>query len=220
MIWGREKVGSNPTWVSRHLNGQEAEGPSLSEQWTPRLQEDPADIALARDGDELAFERLYRLNVGRIHGLARRMAGFDQADELTQDVFIRAWEKLPTFRGDSQFATWLYRLAVNVVIESRRSAARRSWLHGDDEDAVRNVSVAARDSAAALDVESAVQRLPEGARQVFVLHDVEGYKHHEIGKMLGVTTGTSKGQLHRARMILRRYLGPGSSRPLSSEPVS
>jgi len=204
----------------RHLSRQEAEGPSLSEQWTARLQEDPADVAQAREGDSLAFERLYRLNVGRIHGLARRMAGFDAADELTQDVFIRAWEKLPTFRGDSQFGTWLYRLAVNVIIESRRSAARRSWLQGDDEDAVRNVSVPAVDSAASLDVEAAVQRLPDGARQVFVLHDVEGYKHHEIGKMLGVTTGTSKGQLHRARMILRRFLARGSDRRLADERVS
>jgi RNA polymerase sigma-70 factor (ECF subfamily) len=214
-----EKVVSNPACPPGHLRWQEAEGPSLTEQWTPRLQEDPADVALAREGDPLAFERLYRLNVGRIHGLARRMAGFDAADELTQDVFIRAWEKLTTFRGDSQFATWLYRLAVNVIIESRRSAVRRSWLQADDEDAVRNVSVPPGDRAASLDVEAAVQRLPEGARQVFVLHDVEGYKHEEIGRMLGVTSGTSKGQLHRARMILRRYLAPGGGRRLTDEAV-
>lgn len=195
-------------------------GLSLSEQWTTRLQEDPADVPLARDGDQFAFERLYRVHLPRIHGLARRMAGFDAADELTQDVFIRAWEKLPTFRGDSLFGTWLYRLAVNVIIESRRSAARRSWLQGEDEEALRNVSVLPGDAAASLDVEAAVQRLPEGARQVFVLHDVEGYKHHEIGKMLSVSVGTSKGQLHRARMILRRYLGPGRGRPLADEPAS
>jgi len=148
------------------------------------------------------------------------MAGYEAADELTQDVFIRAWEKLPTFRGDSQFGTWLYRLAVNVIIESRRTAARRAWLQGDDEDAVRNVSVAAADAVASLDMEAAVQRLPEGARQVFVLHDVEGYKHREIGRILGVTAGTSKGQLHRARMILRRYLSPGRGARCADEPVS
>lgn len=171
-------------------------------------------MALAREGDQQAFERLYRLNVARIHGLARRMAGFELADELTQDVFVRAWEKLGTFRGDSRFGTWLYRLAINVIVESRRTTARRAWLHGDDEEAVMNASVAPADGVASIDMAAAVEQLPEGARQVFVLHDVEGYKHHEIGTLLGIATGTSKGQLHRARMILRRHLSPGSRQAL------
>jgi len=164
-------------------------------------------VALARGGDEGAFERLYRANVGRIHGLARRMAGFDAADELTQDVFVRAWEKLGSFRGESQFGTWLYRLAINVIVERRRSAARRSLLETHDEDTALDLAgVAPADTVASMDLQAAVERLPEGARQVFLLHDVEGYKHHEIGKLLGIAVGTSKGQLHRARMMLRGCL--------------
>jgi RNA polymerase sigma-70 factor (ECF subfamily) len=164
-------------------------------------------VALARQGDEAAFERLYRANVGRIHGLARRMAGYDAADELTQDVFVRAWEKLDGFRGDSQFGTWIYRLAVNVIIERRRSVARRSLMETHDEETVLDLKgVAPMDGVAAMDLRAALDRLPEGARQVFLLHDVEGYKHHEIGRLLGIAVGTSKGQLHRARLMLRRGL--------------
>jgi RNA polymerase sigma-70 factor (ECF subfamily) len=178
-----------------------------------QLDADAPDVALACRGDQQAFERLYRLHVSRIRGLARRMAGFEAADELTQDAFVRAWEKLGTFRGESLFATWLYRLAVNVIIESRRSLARRAARQEDDEEAVRNASVRAADGVFAVDFSAAVTRLPDGARQVFVLHDVEGYKHHEIGRLMGITTGTSKGQLSRARTILRKYLSAGSARP-------
>jgi RNA polymerase sigma-70 factor (ECF subfamily) len=97
---------------------------------------------------------------------------------------------------------------VNVIIEDRRKAgARPQWQ--DDEDAIRNLAVEAADSASALDLATALDRLPEGARQVFVLHDVEGYKHREIGRLVGISTGTSKGQLHRARMLLRRCLQAG-----------
>jgi RNA polymerase sigma factor (sigma-70 family) len=167
--------------------------------------DDLADVALACDGDREAFERLYRRHVPRILGLARRMAGFEHADDLTQDVFVRAWQKLRTYRGESRFGTWLYRLAVNVIIEDRRRAGVRPPFQDDDE-AMRTLATEAADGVAALDLAAAVDRLPEGARQVFVLHDVEGYKHREISRLIGIATGTSKGQLHRARMILRRYL--------------
>jgi RNA polymerase sigma factor (sigma-70 family) len=181
---------------------------SLSQQHgmaQSQADDETADVALARDADRDAFERLYRRHVARIRGLARRMAGPEAADDLTQDVFVRAWQKLGSYRGESQFGTWLYRLAVNVIIEDRRKAgARRRIL--DDEDAVGTLSVAAADGVAAIDIASAVDRLPEAARQVFVLHDVEGYKHREIGQLVGIATGTSKGQLHRARLVLRRYL--------------
>ncbi len=171
-------------------------------------------MARAREGDEGAFERLYRANVARIHGLARRMAGNEAADELTQDVFVRAWEKLDRFRGESQFGTWLYRLAINVIVERRRTAARRSLFETHDEETALAVTgVLPVDGVAAMDLRAAMEHLPEGARQVFVLHDVEGYKHHEIGKLLGIAVGTSKGQLHRARMMLRGCLrGMGGSR--------
>lgn len=133
------------------------------------------------------------------------MAGPGTADDLTQDVFVRAWEKLHTFRSESRFGTWLYRLAINVMVEDRRRQAN-AWRQVDDEQAVGRMQVKPANIPAAVDLAAAVQHVPEGARQVFVLHDVEGYKHREIGKLMGITTGTSKGQLHRARMILRRFL--------------
>lgn len=177
------------------------------------MTEDPADVALARQGDSQAFERLYRIHVGVIRGLARRMAGDAAADELTQDAFVRAWEKLHTFRGDSRFGTWLYRLAVNIIVERRRSFACRAWLVEDAGDAVLAASVPATDCVFTIDFQAAVDRLPEGARQVFVLHDVEGYKHQEIGALLGIATGTSKWQLHRAREILRKHLSAVTELP-------
>lgn len=144
----------------------------------------------------------------RIFNLARRMAGPDAADELTQDVFVRAWQKLALFRGESSFATWLHRLAVNVIIERFRTlgVARERFLA--DGEAVLDVAPAAstRQVDLSMDLQAAIEQLPDGARQVFVLHDVEGYKHEEIGDMLGVSPGTSKSQLHRARHTLRALL--------------
>ena len=134
------------------------------------------------------------------------MAGPESADELTQDVFVRVWQKLGSFRGDSAFGTWLHRLAVNVVIERfRQDTARRQRLH-DGEEIFDSLPAPSRSEHAAMDFEAALETLPAGARQVFVLHDVEGYKHHEIGTLLEISAGTSKAQLHRARMMLRRYL--------------
>jgi len=165
-----------------------------------------ADAALAASGDATAFERLYRAHVSRIFSLARRMTSADDADELTQDVFVRAWEKLSTFRGEAAFGTWLYRLAVNEILGKRAAMGRnRQRLQGGDEMLHRKPARSATPDLT-VDFESAIERLPEGARQVFVLHDVEGYKHKEIGEMLGVTAGTSKAQLHRARMALRQYV--------------
>ena len=165
-----------------------------------------ADVALAAAGDPQAFERLYRMHVARINSLARRMANSDgEADELTQDVFVRAWERLGTYRGEAAFGTWLHRLAVNVILKWRRgAAAERRWIdEGADADLLSRTRPGRPE---ALDLESAVARLPAGARQVFVLHDVEGFKHEEIAAMMGVTAGTSKAQLHRARMLLRSWL--------------
>ncbi len=164
------------------------------------------DVALAAGGDASAFERLYRAHVSRVHSLARRMLGTNEADEVTQDVFVRTWMKLGQFRGDSAFTTWLHRLAVNVVIERRRSfAIQRDRMH-DDPAALDHVMVPAGRADLTVDFEAAIEQLPPGAREVFVLHDVEGYKHREIAKMLEVTSGTSKRQLHRARMLMRKYL--------------
>jgi RNA polymerase sigma-70 factor (ECF subfamily) len=165
-----------------------------------------ADAALAAQGDVSAFERLYRAHLPRVHSLVRRMTAGRDADELTQDVFVRAWQKLSSFRGDAAFGTWLHRLAVNVVIERFRSDAQRRQRMVDGEDVFAGIAAPARPHDSSLDVEAALQRLPDGAREIFVLHDVEGYKHHEIAALLDISPGTSKAQLHRARMMLRKHL--------------
>jgi RNA polymerase sigma-70 factor (ECF subfamily) len=170
------------------------------------IPEDAADVALAQSGDAQAFERLYRAQVARVHSLARRMVGAHEADEVTQDVFVRAWQKLHTFRGESAFGTWLHRLGVNVMLGYRGAlGARRRYL---DEDADVMTAGSSRPAPVELtvDLETAMERVPNGARQIFVLHDIEGYKHEEIAEKLGITAGTSKAQLHRARMALRRHL--------------
>lgn len=164
-------------------------------------------VRLAQGGDEAAFEGLYREHVGRVYALCLRMsADAVTARELTQDVFVRAWERLDSFRGESAFASWLHRLAVNVVLTDRRAQARRAEDSLDDGD--RALPAAARDGSSALrlDLEAAVATLPPGARRVLVLHDIEGYEHAEIGKLLGIAEGTSKAHLFRARRLLRELL--------------
>jgi RNA polymerase sigma-70 factor (ECF subfamily) len=165
------------------------------------------DVALAAAGDLRAFERLYRSHLPRVNNLVRRMTAGRDSDELTQDVFVRLWQKIGSFRGDSAFSTWLHRLAVNVVIERFRSdATRRQRLH-DGEEIFATLSAPLQSGDLSMDFETALARLPDGARQIFVLHDVEGHKHHEIATLLEISAGTSKAQLHRARMMLRKHLG-------------
>lgn len=171
------------------------------------VQADTIEAQRAAGGDRDAFERLYRAHVGRIHALARRMAGEDLAEDLTQEVFVRAWQKLGSFRGDARFGTWLHRLAVNHILTRRATERKREgrWAGGEEVWATTAAPVR-RSSAEALDLEVAMGRLPGGAREVFVLYDVEGYAHEEIAGMMGISVGTSKSQLHRARMLLREYL--------------
>jgi RNA polymerase sigma-70 factor, ECF subfamily len=165
------------------------------------------DVALAAAGDASAFERLYQTHVARIHSLARRMLGSHEADEVTQDIFVRTWQKLGQFRGESAFSTWLHRLAVNIVIERRRSYAIQRERMTDDADALDFVTVAPERGDIKVDFEHAIEQLPPGAREIFLLHDVEGYKHREIAALLDIAAGTSKRQLHRARMLMRKHLG-------------
>jgi RNA polymerase sigma-70 factor (ECF subfamily) len=167
---------------------------------------DADDAVLAAAGDTHAFERLYRRHVDKIHSLARRMMGLDEADEVTQDVFVRAWEKLGSFRGEAAFGTWLHRLAINVILGRRKQLGIRRERFVEGEGAIGRLSSNPKLAETAIDFETAMEQLPEGAQQVFVLHDVEGYKHNEIAKLMGISSGTSKSQLHRARMILREYL--------------
>ncbi len=135
------------------------------------------------------------------------MLGAEEADDATQDVFVRAWQRLGQFRGDSAFGTWLFRLGVNVMLSRREVLAIRQKRHVDDADLVETLSSPGTTPELSLDFQSAIDRLPPGMRQIFVLHDIEGYKHDEIASMLGIAQGTSKSQLHRVRMVLRRYLG-------------
>lgn len=167
-------------------------------------------IRRARDGDVQAFERLYRAHLPRVYALALRMtADPDRAEDLTQDAFVRAWGRLPSFRGDSAFGTWLHRLAVNVVLGDLRSRGRWQEEALDHEDrpappqALRTGPTRAGET---VDLERAVAALPPRARAVLVLHDIEGYRHREIAELLGVTEGTSKAQLSRARRLLREAL--------------
>ncbi len=134
------------------------------------------------------------------------MSGDRDADDLTQDVFVRAWRKLDTFRGESAFGTWLYRLALNVVVERRRNEASRRAGYYEQSDSTADLSARPPAPDAKLDFEAALVKLPDGAREILLLHDVEGYKHAEIGELLGISVGTSKAQLHRARMMMRRHL--------------
>lgn len=169
-------------------------------------QADAADATRAAAGDFRAFERLYRAHVARVHALARRMLSPDEATEATQDAFVRAWQKIDQFRGESAFGTWLHRLSVNVFLARRQVLKLARERHVDDETALDAIPARQAGTELSLDFEAAIDQLPPGARQVFVLHDVEGYRHEEIADLLGVTTGTTKAQLHRARMILRKHL--------------
>lgn len=166
----------------------------------------------AKRSDIDAFERLYRAHAPAVHALCRRMLGNDgNADELVQDIFVRAWERLPGFRGESSVGTWLHRLGVNVILDFLR-ASRRDALRFASDDSVEETTtpgtVSADDIAAQLDLESALARLAGGARAVLVMHDIEGYSHEEIAQMTGIAAGTSRAQLWRARRQLARMLDP------------
>lgn len=131
------------------------------------------------------------------------------AEELTQDVFVRAWSKLDQFRGEAAFGTWLHRLAVNVVLNARKTEGRnRSRFDDEGGEGIDTLPQSGGVSipGEAIDIEAAIALLPPGARRIFVLHDVEGFKHEEIAEMLGITAGGSKAQLHRARHLLREAL--------------
>lgn len=162
----------------------------------------------ARDGDTSAFEELYHRTSDRVYALCLRMCGdVDRAEELVQDVFVRVWQKLPTFRGDSRFTTWLHRLTVNQVLQDRRGRGRRRAREIGSDDLDRYGKAARRSMPGTrVDLERAIAALPERARQVLVLRDVEGYKYAEIASMTGVSLGTVKAQIHRARRLLQEAL--------------
>ena len=163
-------------------------------------------IERARQGDTQAFEALYREHVGRVYGLCLRMAGEPQAaEDLTQDTFVNAWRSLPGYEGRSSLATWLHRIAVNVVLAKRRSPIGRNEMSMTD-DSGEQMEFAAEpemDQATPIDLERAIAALPPGARDIVVLHGIYGYSHEEAATMLGLAVGTCKAQLHRARNLMR-----------------
>lgn len=168
---------------------------------------DEADwIARAQRADAGAFEKLYRMHVDKVYGLCLRMTGnVAEAEDCAQEAFIQAWNKLEKFRGESAFGTWLHRIAVNSVLGRMRKSKReqdRLQLAGQEAQSPASIS----DSGELRDLSEAVDRLPEGARHVFVLYAVYGYSHEEASNMLGIAQGTSKAQLHRARRLLTQQL--------------
>lgn len=172
-------------------------------------QSDAADVRAAAAGCAKAFERLYRAHIGKVYGLCWRLCNGDaaKADQAAQDAFVRAWEKLGSFRGESAFGTWLHRLTVNVVLGEHRLLKR--WTTFEDAEQAGAPEPSHHPSASLgdrVDVERALMRLPKGARAVLVLHDLEGWQHDEIARATGIAVGTSKAQLHRARKLMKEWL--------------
>jgi len=172
----------------------------------PGLTDEADWIARAQRSDAKAFEALYRLHVDRVYGLCLRMTGnVSEAEDCTQEAFIQAWNKLELFRGDSAFGTWLHRIAVNSVLgRMRKSKREQDRIQVAAETILSPLSAA--DTGELQDLTDAIDRLPAGARHVFVLHAVYGYSHEETGNMLDIAAGTSKAQLHRARRLLAQQL--------------
>ena len=170
------------------------------------MSDEAALIARAQKGDARAFEALYRLNIDKVYGLCLRMTGnVGEAEDCAQEAFIQAWNKLDKFRGDSAFGTWIHRIAVNAVLGRIRKSQReqdRMQVVADTTSSPASMG----DSGELRDLSDAIDRLPEGARHVFVLSAVYGYSHEESSKMLGIAVGTSKAQLHRARRLLAQQL--------------
>ena len=173
-----------------------------TDTWT----DERALIEKAKRSDSRAFEGLYRMHINKVYGVCLRMTGnVSEAEDCAQEAFIQAWKQLQKFRGDSAFSTWLHRIAVNAVLGRMRKSKR-------EQDRIMAVSenapapLATGDTGEMRDLSEAVDRLPEGARHVFVLHAVYGYSHDETGDMLGIAAGTSKAQLHRAKRLLAQQL--------------
>jgi len=180
---------------------------------TAGRQDELTLIERCRRGDPGAFEELYRTHAGRLYSVALRLVGNPaDAEDLLQEIFLAAHRKLDTFRGESALGTWLYRLATNLCLDHLRSRTGRSRQvtdSMDDEQGLFDVasSTLAEQTVTRMDLERALARLPEGCRAAFVLHDVEGLEHREVAEILGVAEGTSKSQVHKARLKLRAILG-------------
>lgn len=189
---------------------------SVSRKASDKTDEKAADIELARqaaDGDIAAFEEIYNRHHRRVYSLCLRMTqNAAESEDLTQEVFVQLFRKLSSFRGDSAFSTWLHRLTVNQVLMHFRKRTVRFEKIVDTDDGVPEQIVIGTENQNKMKIvdqlalEQAISQLPNGYRTVFVLHDVEGYEHEEIARILNVSSGTSKSQLHKARLKLRKLL--------------
>jgi RNA polymerase sigma-70 factor (ECF subfamily) len=167
-------------------------------------------VSRSLDGDVDAFETMYRQHSARVYTLACRMAGSpEDGEDLLQEIFLQAFRKLGTFKGGSTLGTWLYRLALNHCLDYVRSRQAHMKKLTDTLDADSSFEPTARRTTpiAKLDLDRAIERLPDGCREAFVLHDVEGFDHKEVGDLLGIAEGTSKSQVFKARLKLRALLG-------------
>ena len=169
---------------------------------------EPVSKPTPKPADHGTFEEVYRAHYRRVYALTLRMTcDPDRAEELTQDVFVRVWQTLSTFRGESQLGTWIHTVAVRTTLQHLRSESRREARVMTTDDLSRYGAEARRAMPEArIDLERAIARLPPGARTVLLLHDVEGHLYEDIAKMLGVTVGTVKSQLHRARRLMMEAL--------------
>jgi RNA polymerase sigma-70 factor (ECF subfamily) len=197
---------------------------SRQRETAPAERSEAKTIRLAQEGDASAFEQIYRAHCRRIYGLCFRMTGNSSlAEDLTQDVFLQVFRKIQTFRAESAFSTWLYRLAVNIVLMRRRikTLNETSLEARNEEDGesfprreIGRVDMRVSGVVDRVNLKRALKQLPRGYRQIFILHDVMGYEHHEIAEALGCSVGNSKSQLHKARVRLRTILGStGLERP-------
>jgi RNA polymerase sigma-70 factor (ECF subfamily) len=185
------------------------------------------NVQLAASGDMAAFEEVYRTYHRRVYAQCLRMTrSVAEAEDLTQEVFIQLYRKLETFRGDSLFTTWLHRLTTNAVLMHFRKVAARPEQTTEDAETLNSfVDRTPNQNSSLVDriaLDEAIRQLSPGYRAVFILHDMEGYEHHQISKMLGCAVGTSKSQLHKARMKLRRLLRPRrrAAFPRATEPIA
>lgn len=163
-------------------------------------------VRRAQSGDRAGFDALYEQHVERVFALCLRMTADEgRAEELTQDVFVKAWRRIDTFRGEAAFSTWLHRVTVNTVLDDRKQRSRRpAQLSVVRDDAYRVDSEP--DPDARLQLERAIGSLPERAREAIVLHGIEGYAYEEVAELMGVAVGTVKSHIHRARALLAEWL--------------
>lgn len=164
-------------------------------------------IIAVQNKDKKAYQQLYQQYIGQVYGLCYRLTGEKMlAEDAAQEVFMQLWRKIDNYKGDSKFSTWLHTVTSNVTISYVRK--QKGWLQKmlniESSSAMNDV---AEESTGSVDIESYVTRLPERARIVFVLHAIEGYRHEDIANMTGMAVGSSKAQFHRAKQLLKEWMG-------------